>query len=289
MPYYIQVAKAHAKGLQKINVLKKEELRKISTHLTRIAREFKKGKIKGSYEQAIRKDLTKKYKTIGKKALISLSQDLRITAERLYMKDSLEKIKKSCKKLAGNFLRLAQNHKNTKFERSTIGHFACGITESLMNDIAFLDSISAQINQSPLGSTDGFGSDLLLDREYTAKELGFKKIQINSLYCKNTTEKFERIYNETLSQITLTLEKFIKPQKIEKQLLKNTQITIENLEAAQKFLKKLTKSSNKNSTQITQNKEKNPSVKFTKLKSLISLGAPGNLDMFYYKNKLKKL
>lgn len=282
LPYYIQVVKVHAKGLQKINILKKEELRKITAHLTHIAREFKKHKIKKSgCEQAIRKGLTKKYKTLGKKALTALHQDLRITAERLYMKDSLEKIKKSCKKLAGSFLKLAQNHKNTKFERSTIGHFACSIIESLMNDIAFLDSTSAQINQNPLGSTNGFGSDLLLDREYTAKELGFKKIQINSLYCKNSTEKFERIYNEALSQITLTLEKFIKVQKLEKQFIKNTQISIENLEAAQKSLKKLTKN-----LKNTKPSSKNSSPK---LKSLISLGAPGNLDIFYYKNKLKKL
>ncbi len=69
-------------------------------------------------------------------------------------------------------------------------------------------AILALIDKSPLGSAAGFGTSIPVDREFTAKEMGFAGVQVNSLYCQNSRGKFESAYLEALAQVMLTLGKF---------------------------------------------------------------------------------
>ncbi|MBI4232761.1 hypothetical protein HY605_06030 [Candidatus Peregrinibacteria bacterium] len=66
MPYDIEGSKAHIKGLEKIGLLKKEELKKLTSELSRLDKEFKAGKVKIKVEDEdchtlIENYLTKKY------------------------------------------------------------------------------------------------------------------------------------------------------------------------------------------------------------------------------------
>ena len=81
-------------------------------------------------------------------------------------------------------------------------------TESLLDDADFIALTAKRLDKSPLGSAAGFGVAIPLDREFTAKELGFSGVQVNSLYCQNSRGKFESAYMEALTQVMLTLGKF---------------------------------------------------------------------------------
>ncbi len=398
MPYDIQATKAHAKGLQSIGILTKEELKKILSRLSVLEKQWKTGKVKikvtdEDCHTVIENFLSGKLRTTGKKIHTGRSRnDQVLTAIRLYMKDNLKKIKKEAKKVAKHFLEFAIEHQNIPMPGythtqqamlSSVGHYFCSYFESLADDINFLDSIYSQIDKNPLGSAAGYGVPLLLDRELTAKDLKFKKIQINSLYCQNSRGKFESIYLEGLSQIMLSLGKFandlilftsqefdffkvkntlvtgssIMPQKrnldgmeilrgkvhvvtnnqtlvkdicrnlisgyhrdlqlIKQPLLESTQTVLDSLAVVDIYLKGIKPKEKAISSKISHDiymadlatelaeKKKIPfrtaykraHKKITKykpdpkenIKSKISLGGPGNLDIHYYKNKLKRL
>jgi len=91
---------------------------------------------------------------------------------------------------------------------SSVGHYFAAFAESLVDDAEFAGYTARYIDKSPLGSAAGFGVSIPLDREFTAKELGFENTQTNSLYCQNSRGKFESVYAEALVQIMLTLGKF---------------------------------------------------------------------------------
>ena len=223
MPYDILGTKAHIKGLQKIGIFSKSELSKLLKTLTKLEKDFSKDKVKikitdEDCHTVIENYLTKKFKKLGQKVHTGRSRnDQVLTAIRLYMKDSLDETRKLTKRLAREFLEYAEKHKNIPLPGyshtqqamlSSIGHYFCNFTESLIDDLSFLDKTYHHINKNPLGSAAGFGVPLLLDREFTTKELGFKNTQINSLYCQNSRGKFESIYIESLLQIMLTLGRF---------------------------------------------------------------------------------
>lgn len=223
MPYDIQATKAHAKGLQQIGIFKAPEIRKIFSSLNRLEKDFQKGRVKITVQDedchtVIENYLTKKIKKLGLKIHTGRSRnDQVLTALRLYMKDHLKMIRAKTKKLAREFLDFAQKNQHIPLPGyshtqqamlSSIGHYGCSILESLLDDINFLDYAAEHINKNPLGSAAGFGVSLLLDREFTAKEMKFRRVQINSLYCQNSRGKFESIYLESLAQIMLTLSRF---------------------------------------------------------------------------------
>ncbi|MBI4975129.1 argininosuccinate lyase [Candidatus Peregrinibacteria bacterium] len=223
MPFDIQGTKAHIKGLQKIGIFTKSELKKLLKELTNLKSKVKKDEIKVSIDDedchtVIENYLTKKLGKLGQKIHTGRSRnDQVLTAIRLYMKSSLDEIKKLSTKLAKEFLKYAEKYQNIPLPGythtqqamlSSIGHYFCGFTESLIDDISFLDKTYSHINKNPLGSAAGFGVPLALDREFTTKELGFESTQINSLYCQNSRGKFESVYTESLVQIMLTLGRF---------------------------------------------------------------------------------
>lgn len=398
MPFDIQGTKAHIKGLQKIGIFTKGELSKLLKALTKLDKEFSRGKVKikiadEDCHTVIENYLTKKFKKLGQKVHTGRSRnDQVLTAIRLYMKSSLDELRKSTKRLAKEFLEYAEKYKNIPLPGyshtqqamlSSIGHYFCSFTESLIDDLNFLDKTYHHINKNPLGSAAGFGVSLLLDREFTTKELGFKNTQINSLYCQNSRGKFESIYLESLLQIMLTLGRFandlllftsqefnffkvsnslvtgssIMPQKrnldameilrgnvsvimsnqqliqnlvknlvsgynrdlqlIKKPLMESTDIALSSLEIVSLYLKGITPNEKIISEKISKEifaadiatemakKNKTPfrlaykqalkgikkyKVNFQQnINSKVSLGAPGNLDMNYYKNLLGNL
>lgn len=398
LPYDVEATKAHVKGLQKIGIFKAPEIKKIISNLNRLLKDFSKGRIKIRIEDedchtVIENYLTKKLKKLGQKIHTGRSRnDQVLTALRLYMKDHLNEIRKKSKRLARNFLDYASQYKNVAFPGyshtqqamlSSVGHYFCAYTESLINDIEFLDSAAEHINKNPLGSAAGFGVALLLDRDFTTKELRFRKPQINSLYCQNSRGKFESIYLESLVQIMLTLGRFasdlliftsqefnyfnvknslvtgssIMPQKrnhdameilrgnvsviinnqhlvqdivkglisgynrdlqlIKKPLFESTKLVLDSLEVVITYLQGIEPNEEAINAKISKGIfaadiateiAKNKRVPFRKayqqamkhlkkykpdlsanLRSKISLGAPGNLDINHYKYKLQKL
>src|SRR3990167_2797972 len=88
---------------------------------------------------------------------------------------------------------------------TSVGHYLLAFTESLLDDADHLAIVLKHINKSPLGSAAGFSVSIPLDREFTAKELKFDGVQVNSLYCQNSRGKFESVFMEALAQIMVSL------------------------------------------------------------------------------------
>ncbi|TSC86564.1 MAG: argininosuccinate lyase [Parcubacteria group bacterium Gr01-1014_8] len=222
MPFDITVCKTHAKGLKQIGILTARELKSLLDALAQLEQDCKEGAVRitkadEDSHTVIENYLVKKLGAVGKKIHTGRSRNEVIVAMRLYMKDALGQSRKQCLHLAREFLDMADEHKNIPMAGyshtqqamlSSIGHYFSAFAESMLDDSDVLHLAKMHLDKSPLGSAAGFGVSLPLDRVYTAKELGFGSIQINSLYCQNSRGKFESLYMEALAQVMLTLGRF---------------------------------------------------------------------------------
>ncbi len=219
----IEASMAHANGLEKIGVLTSVELGQIVGALESLKSEFKAGSIEitpadEDCHTVIENYLVEKIGEAGKKIHTGRSRnDQVLTATRLYMKHHLTQLTQQCVGLASDFVDVAEKYKEVPMPGyshtqqamlSSVGHYMLAHAEALLDDSDFLASVLKHIDKSPLGSAAGFGVSIPLDREFTAKELGFGGVQVNSLYCQNSRGKFESTYMEALAQIMLTLGKF---------------------------------------------------------------------------------
>lgn len=75
----------------------------------------------------------------------------------------------------------------------------------LQDDQKLLKTAYELVDQSPLGSGAAYGVPISVDKELTAKLLGFAKVQENPLACQNSRGKIELAVVHALSQVTLTL------------------------------------------------------------------------------------
>jgi argininosuccinate lyase len=213
---------AHAKMLGKIGILKGEEVEKIVRELNNIIELDKEGKFKIKKEDedchtAIENYLTKKLGELGKKIHTGRSRnDQVLTALRLYYKDELKKVEQLSKEFIEALGKFTKKYGKIKIPGythyrkampSTIEIWAGAFLESMKDNLKMLKSVFELIDQSPLGAGAGYGVPLALDREYTAKLIGFRKVQKNPLYTQNSRGKFEGTIIHTLSQITYDLNK----------------------------------------------------------------------------------
>lgn len=223
VPYDIVASKAHAKMLAKIGILTMSENEALQHGLDDIMKLYEKGEfeVKISDEDchtAIENFLTETCGDAGKKIHTGRSRnDQVLVATRLYMKDALTDLNDEISALAKQFLAMATTHQNVPFPGythsqqamlSSLGHYFCSFTESLINDKDFAGAVLKIIDQNPLGSAAGFGVAIPLDRNLTTQEIGFSKTQINSLYCQTSRGKFESMVMEALVQVMLTLGRF---------------------------------------------------------------------------------
>lgn len=213
---------AHARMLSRIGILKKEEVKKLIKQLNNIIELDKKGKFKILKEQedchtAIENFLIKKLGDLGKKIHTARSRnDQVLTALRLYYKDELN----DCKKLSNDLIdaikkflkkygeiKLPGYSHTRKAMPSSVGMWASSFIDSMKDNLKIVDVAIELVNQSPLGTGAGYGIPLGIDRDYTAKSLGFSKIQENPIYTQNSRGKFESTILHALTQIMFDMNK----------------------------------------------------------------------------------
>ena len=214
---------AHAKMLCKIGILSKSELAKLEKGLLEILSLDKQGKFllkigDEDMHTKIENFLTEKYGEVGQKIHTGRSRnDQVLTAIRLYSKEMMENIKQDLAGLIKSFENFSKKYGSIKMPGythmqkampSSIRLWAGSFMDSLKDDSLMLNTAIKLNNQSPLGSAAGYGIPLKLDREYTAKLLGFAKAQNNPLYCQNSKGKIEAVILAALTQILLTINKF---------------------------------------------------------------------------------
>ncbi len=220
LPFDIDGSVAHARGLQKIGILTAKELKDVLRAFAELRKDFTLGRITITPEDedchtVIEHYLVEKLGDVGKKIHTGRSRnDQVLTAVRLYMKHHVALVRTKCLDLADSCVEKADAYQHIPMPGyshtqqamlSSVGHYMASIAESLLDDESFLASVADHIDKSPLGSAAGFGSAIPLDRAYTARELGFAAVQINSLYCQTSRGKFESAVMEGLSQVSATL------------------------------------------------------------------------------------
>ena len=213
---------AHAKMLAKVGILKSEEAGKLVRELQNIINLDKKGEFKIIKEHedchtAIENHLINKLGDLGKKIHTGRSRnDQVLTALRLYYKDELKNCKDLVNCLIKSSARFAKIYGKIKLPGythtrkampSSVAMWADSFADSMKDNLKAIGLAYEFADQCPLGTGAGYGIQLSLDRNYTAKLLGFKKVQKNPIYTQNSRGKFESTILHALTQIMLDLNK----------------------------------------------------------------------------------
>jgi len=220
--YYDCVASlAHAKMLKKIDLISEEEFNDLNEGLKEIIRLNKIGKfeIKQSDEDchtAIENYLVTHFGEVGKKIHTARSRnDQVLCAFRLYEKDQLNHVLKLLNKLIDSIDKKIKKYGKVKIPGythmqkampTTVEKWLKAYIAALMDSKELVANVLKIIDKSPLGSAAGFGIPIPIDTKYTAKELGFSKVQ-EELYCQNSRGKYESIIIDSLQNIMMDLNK----------------------------------------------------------------------------------
>ncbi len=213
---------AHAKMLESIGILSEDEERDIHRELGRIIQENEAGSFKIQREDedchtAVENRLTEALGEAGKKVHTGRSRnDQVLAAIRLYTKSYLMSIMESVLALAEKFFSLAGKHQSVPMAGrthlqagmpSSIGLWAASYGEELLDAYQLLEAAFHLNDQCPLGSAAGYGVPLPLDREMTARLLGFDRVQNNVLAVQNSRGRIEAAVLQAVEMAMMVLSK----------------------------------------------------------------------------------
>ncbi len=193
----IKVSIAHAEMLSEIGILSKAELKKIIYGLEKILEEGSENKWKPSpniYEDIHSAIEDRLYELIGSTAgklhTGRSRNDQVTTAFKLWVKKAIPDLGEKIGRLQNVLLNISENNENTiipgftHLQRAQPVSFAFHLlayVEMFERDKKRLKTVWEETDESPLGSGALAGSTLPLDRNYTAKRLGFTRLTQNSL------------------------------------------------------------------------------------------------------------
>ena len=192
----IQGSIAHATMLCKIGILTEKERDSIFQGLQQISEEIKRGEFQWSVQQEdvhmnIEARLTELIGIAGKKLHTGRSRNDQVATDiRLYMRTEINAIIAVIERLQIALLDLAEKEANTIMpgfthlqvaQPVTFGHHLMAWFEMLVRDKERLKDCLKRVNIMPLGAAALAGTSYPIDREMTAKLLGFSRPSANSL------------------------------------------------------------------------------------------------------------
>jgi len=213
---------AHATMLESVGLLKRKELELLLEGLKAIVLADEKGEFPIRREDedchtAIENFLVASCGDAGKKIHTGRSRnDQVLTALRVYGREAAGKVLEAGIDLQQGLLKCAEEHRDVPMPGrthmqvampSSVGLWAAAWAEEIGDDLALLEFTIAMYDQSPLGSAASYGVPLPLDREMSARLLGFSKLQNNVLYANNSRGKFESMILDALDQLMQTFSK----------------------------------------------------------------------------------
>lgn len=196
-PYDIQVTCAHVDMLAKTKIITAAEAAKIKKGLGTLVRVYGKkdlSEFADEYEDVhsfIQAQLEQRIGAVAKKMHTARSRnDLVITATKLYLKDKVGLLVKRIHALQKGFVKFASKYQDVIIPGFThlqhaqavlLAHHMLAYVEMLERDQERLLDALKRIDEMPLGSGSISGTTLPIDRAYTARLLGFKRISQNSM------------------------------------------------------------------------------------------------------------
>lgn len=186
----------HAKMLGKQDILTKEETDNIVEGLNGIYDDIENGKlvIDNSCEDIhsfVESHLIDRIGDDGKRLHTGRSRNDQVALDmRLYTRESLDETKVLLGSLLSTILTIMEENVDTfmpgfthlqKAQPVTLSHHFGAYFEMFKRDVTRLDDTRDRLNECPLGAGALAGTTYPLDREYTARELGFKAPTANSM------------------------------------------------------------------------------------------------------------
>ncbi len=218
----IKASTAHAKMLAKIEVLTSAEGKKIIDGLKKIEKEIEDGKFDFKIElEDIHMNIESRLKeiigeTAGKLHTARSRNDQVAVDFRLFVRDEIDEIVIILRDLQKNLLKKADENFGAIMPGFThlqvaqpvlFSHHLLAYFEMFKRDISRLSDLRKRMNECPLGACALAGTSFPIDREFTAKELGFDRPTSNSM--DSTSDRdFAIEYLFCLSLISTHLSRF---------------------------------------------------------------------------------
>ncbi len=223
IPFDCRASIAHANMLHKIELLTGDERDTLVSGLEKIIDLHSKGEFVITPEEedghtAIERWLTDQYGDVGKKIHTARSRnDQVLVAMRLYEKEQLAQIRAGILdyraalgaliETSGEIPMPGYTHMR-KAMPSSIAMWLGSFAEAADDNIAGIESTLKLVDQSPLGTAAGFGVPVFdIDRDMTARELGFKRVTKNPMYAQLSRGKFEAAILHACSQVLFDLNR----------------------------------------------------------------------------------
>ncbi len=213
---------AQARMLEKIGIMNEAERESLEAELALIAQEGQERRFEIRREDedchtAIENRLTQVLGEPGEKIHTGRSRnDQVLTALRIYERSFLLELARVGIKTVLSLTGLARTYRDVPMPGrthmqiampSSVGLWAGAFAEELLGHLSILPAIYELTDQCPLGSAAGYGASLPLDRELTAKLLGFSRVQNNVIYAGNSRSGTEGWILTLAEQLGLTLSR----------------------------------------------------------------------------------
>ena len=217
--YDVLASIAHARMLTARGLITPDDFKAIEKGLNEVGAEHAKGKWQITLadedgQTALEKHLTTKIGAAGGRVHLGRSRnDQVLTALRLYLKDAANELAAGVEKVVAALDALVDKQGHialpgyTHMQQampSSVKLWAGGYANELRDDAAGLRATLRRIDKSPLGSAAGYGApSLKLDRDATAKEMGFASVQAPVTSVQLSRGKAE---SQLLFEITLVMQ-----------------------------------------------------------------------------------
>ncbi|HMU60138.1 MAG TPA: argininosuccinate lyase [Gemmatimonadales bacterium] len=194
LPWDVYGSLGHVEGLRASKLLSASAHRKLRTVLRRALREVEDGVlvidlVHEDAHSAVEDWITRRHGVAGEQLHTGRSRNDQVVCDlRLYLKNQLLELHEAAEDVAGALLDFAARHRDQlwpgytharKAMPSSIGLWAAAYAEGLLDTLESLPALWARVDRSPLGSAAGYGVPLPLDREATARALGFAAVEHN--------------------------------------------------------------------------------------------------------------
>lgn len=194
--YDIQGSRVHANMLEKQGIISKKDNNEIQKGLNQVEKLIDDGKFEFSRAlEDIHMNVENKLRDLigasaGKLHTARSRNDQVALDFKLYVRNALDTLIELMKALGDVVLDSAEKYYDVMLpgcthlqvaQPTTFGHHLMAYFEMFLRDIKRLKNCREIMNESPLGASALCGTPFPIDRDYTAKELGFREPTRNSL------------------------------------------------------------------------------------------------------------
>ncbi|NQU44310.1 argininosuccinate lyase, partial [bacterium] len=199
LPYDLWTNRAHCVMLGEVGVIPKVRLRKILRALAKLEKEHRAGRfelnprledVHLNVESFV--EMEAGPESAGLMHTARSRNDQVATDMRLWLRDRVLEFAEAATGLVGVLEDLARRHTRTLMPGlthhqpaawTTLGHWAASHAWAFVRDVNALLDLMPLLNMSPLGAAASYGTSWPIDRDLTARLMGFSEVQTNSLDC----------------------------------------------------------------------------------------------------------